>query len=64
MQAYLWPRLTAETAGARDRRYNLGHPENILVVAAGGAGMAETWILFPHLAWAITTPVERVTLPA
>lgn len=64
MQEYLWPRLTAETGGARDRRYNLGHPENILIVAAGGAGMAETWILFPHLAWAVTRPIERVTLPS
>jgi hypothetical protein len=62
MQEYLWPRLTAPTAGPRDRHVNLGHPENILIVAAGGAGMAETWILFPHLAWAITRPVERVTL--
>ncbi|MBM3659467.1 MAG: hypothetical protein FJW95_08165 [Actinobacteria bacterium] len=59
MQAYLWPRLTAATAGFHDRRVNLGHPENILIVAAGGAGMAETWVLFPHLAWAVTRVVER-----
>jgi hypothetical protein len=26
-------------------------------VAAGGPGMAESWIVFPHLAWAITEPV-------
>lgn len=62
MQEYLWPRLTADTTGFHDRRVNLGHPEKILVVAAGGAGMAETWILMPHLAWAITRPVERSTL--
>ena len=61
MHAYLWPRLTAETAGFHDRRVNLGQPENILIVAAGGAGMAETWVLFPHLAWAITRPVERTS---
>jgi len=60
MQEYLWPRLDAETAGLHDRRFKLGHPENILLVAAGGAGMAETWILSPHLARAITRPVERV----
>lgn len=59
MQEYLWPRLDAATSGAHDRRFALGGPENILVVAAGGAGMAETWILFPHLAWAITEPVGR-----
>jgi hypothetical protein len=64
MQEHLFPRLVAETAGLHDRRYNLGHPENILIVAAGGAGMAETWILFPHLAWAVTRPIEPVTLPA
>jgi len=64
MQEYLFPRLTAETAGVHDLSYNLGHPENLLIVAAGGAGMAETWILAPHLAWAVTRPVERVTLPA
>ena len=58
MQDYMWPRLTAPTAGAHDRHVNMGHPENVLIVAAGGAGMAETWILFPHLAWAITKPVE------
>jgi hypothetical protein len=62
MQEYLWPRLTAPTAAPRDRWVNLGSPANILIVGAGGAGMAETWILFPHLAWAVTRPVERVTL--
>ena len=62
MQDYLWSRLTAPTAGVHDRWVNLGRAENILIVAAGGAGMAETWILFPHLAWAITEPVERVSL--
>ena len=39
------------TAGA------LGKPEGILIVGAGGPGMSETWVLFPHLAWAITEPV-------
>jgi hypothetical protein len=32
-------------------------PENVLLVAAGGPGMGESWIIFPHLAWAITEPV-------
>jgi hypothetical protein len=27
-------------------------------VAAGGAGMGETWIFVPHLAWAITRRIE------
>ena len=58
MQAYLWPRLTAEATGPEDRRVNIGRPEGILVVAAGGPGMGETWILLPHLAWAITEPIQ------
>ena len=35
----------------------IGKPEGILIVGAGGPGMSETWVLFPHLAWAITEPV-------
>jgi len=38
-------------------RVKLGHPEGLLLVGAGGPGMAETWVMFPHLAWAITEPV-------
>jgi len=55
-RSYLWPKLTAER-GPGDARVGLGKPEGILLVAAGGPGMLETWILFPHLAWAITEPV-------
>jgi hypothetical protein len=58
MQEYLWPRLIEPTRGARDRLVNIGRPEGILIVAAGGPGMGETWLLMPHLAWAITRPVE------
>ncbi|MEI8000920.1 MAG: hypothetical protein WCI50_06175 [Actinomycetes bacterium] len=58
LQAYLFPRLSAEAIGPRDRHVNVSRPENILVVQAGGAGMSETWILFPHLAHAITRLVE------
>ena len=35
----------------------LGSPAGLLVVAAGGPGMPETWIMFPHLGRAITEPV-------
>lgn len=62
VQEYLFPRLAAPTAGPRDRQFNVSGPEHVLVVAAGGAGMAETWILFPHLAWAITRPVAPASL--
>jgi len=30
----------------------------ILIVAAGGQGTATSWMLHPHLAWAITKPIE------
>ena len=55
-RAYLWPKVKAEQ-GPGEGRVGLGKPEGILLVAAGGPGMSETWILFPHLAWAITEPV-------
>jgi hypothetical protein len=60
-RAYLWSRLQ-EPAKPGEGRVGLGKPEGLLLVAAGGPGMAETWILFPHLAWAITEPVIPPTL--
>jgi hypothetical protein len=55
-RAYLWERATDPTeTGAR--RVKIGRPEGLLLVAAGGAGMPETWLLLPHLALAITEPV-------
>jgi len=58
MQEYLWPKLYAETSGPTDRRVNVAKPEGILLVAAGGPGMGETWMLMPHLAHAITREIE------
>ncbi len=49
-RAYLFPRLKAG-----ERPVRIGRPDGILIVAAGGPGMSETWVLFPHLAWAITS---------
>jgi hypothetical protein len=57
-RAYLWPKLTAPPKPG-EGRVKLGTPEGLLLVAAGGPGMAETWVMFPHLAWAITEPVVR-----
>ncbi|MCB0996232.1 MAG: hypothetical protein KDB21_14140 [Acidimicrobiales bacterium] len=57
LQQTLWPLLTAEATGPTDRKVNIGHPEGILVVQAGGPGMGETWILLPHLAHAITEAI-------
>ena len=51
-RAYLFPLLKAG-----ERPVRIGKPEGILIVGAGGPGMSETWVLFPHLAWAITEPV-------
>ena len=39
----------------------IGRPEGILIVAAGGPGHVGDWVLFPHLAWAITEPVVPET---
>jgi hypothetical protein len=58
MQEYLWPRLNAPATGPTDRLVNIGRPDGILIVAAGGPGMGETWLLMPHLAWAITEPIQ------
>ncbi|MEX1007211.1 MAG: hypothetical protein WD271_05135 [Acidimicrobiia bacterium] len=64
-RAYLWPKVKAEQ-GPGEGRVGLGKPEGILLVAAGGPGMSESWILFPHLAWAITEPVvpDVTSVPA
>jgi hypothetical protein len=52
----MWPLLMAPQAEG-EGRIALAKPEGLLLVAAGGPGMAESWIVFPHLAWAITEPV-------
>ena len=56
IRSYVWPKVTAEP-GPGERRVKIGKPEGLLLVAAGGPGMAQCWILYPHLAWAITEPV-------
>lgn len=56
VRAALWPLLTAPQQPG-EGNVKLAKPEGLLLVAAGGPGMAESWILFPHLAWAITEPV-------
>ena len=56
MRGYLWPKI--QETGAGERPIMLGQPEGMLITAAGGPGMAETWLLIPHLAWAITEPIS------
>jgi hypothetical protein len=53
IRGYLWPRFHD---GER-KLVGLGRPEGLLIVAAGGDGMGESWLLFPHLAWAITEKI-------
>ena len=56
MRDYLFPRFT-EDPGPGGRLVGIGKKEGILITAAGGDGMAQTWVLLPHLAIAITEPV-------
>lgn len=57
LRAYVWPRLMAPTTSEHDRSVNIGRPDGLLIVAAGGPGMAETWLLVPHLALAVTVRI-------
>jgi hypothetical protein len=57
VQEYLWPMLSAPTAGPYDLEVGLAAPENILVVAAGGPGIAASCLLLPHLANPISEEV-------
>lgn len=64
VRSALWPLLSAPRRDA-EGTVKLAKPEGVLLVAAGGPGMAESWIIFPHLAWAITEPVvPDVVAPA
>ena len=54
IRGYLWPRLFVDGGPGM----GLGKPEGLLLVAAGGDGMASSWLLFPHLAWAITESIR------
>jgi len=46
----LFERMTAPTAGKHDSTLVLASPANVLVVAAGGPGLAQSWLITPHLA--------------
>ena len=47
---WLFERMTKPTVGKYDSKVVLADPANILIVAAGGPGMAQSQILMPHLA--------------
>jgi hypothetical protein len=50
MQDYLWPPMVADDTSKTDKKLNLAAPANILIVAAGGPGLAQSWLFQPHLA--------------
>jgi len=46
----LFERMTKPTAGKYDKQVILAAPDNILIVAAGGPGIAQSQLIMPHLA--------------
>ena len=56
IRAYIWPRLQAPFADY-ERPVLIGSPDGVVVVAAGGPGMPETHVFFPHNAYVMTEPV-------
>jgi hypothetical protein len=62
MQNYLWPMMTADTVGKYDNKLHLADPANIMIVAAGGPGIAQSWLLVPHLAVPTHEPVRSPDL--
>jgi hypothetical protein len=59
LQESLWPRLAAPGTGRHDHPVTAAGPENVLLVAAGGPGIACSWILLPHLSNPISELVTR-----
>jgi hypothetical protein len=57
-QETLWPLLTAESTAKYDNKLNLASPANIYVVAAGGPGLAQSWLFAPHLSCPTTELVH------
>ena len=60
MRDSLWERMTKPTVRKYDTQVILASPDNVLVVAAGGPGIAQTQLIMPHLA---APTFERVVLP-
>lgn len=58
IQEFLWRQFTAPATGKSDLRLELAAPENVLVVAAGGPGIAVSYILSPHLSNPISERVQ------
>ena len=56
IQEYLWPLLAAKTKDTYDVQVAVAAPENVLIVAAGGPGIAASWVLLPH----ISNPISEL----
>ena len=50
VQEHLWARMTQPTVAKYDAMVTLASPANVVVVAAGGPGLAQSWLITPHLA--------------
>lgn len=57
---HLFERMTAPTAGKHDTTLVLASSANVLIVVAGGPGLAQSWVIAPHLA---APTHERVVVP-
>ena len=60
LRAYVWPRLQPPFTDS-ERPVHIGAPDGVVVVAAGGPGMPESHVFFPHNAYVLT---ELVTGPS
>lgn len=58
MQEYLLQRLLRPATSARDLPIAYSRPEQLVFVAAGGVGMAETYALMPHHSAPITEVIS------
>jgi hypothetical protein len=63
IRANVHPRITALDAPGRPVKFPDTEPERLLLVAAGGAGMGESWVFIPHLSRALTEPIRSATTP-
>jgi hypothetical protein len=71
IRAFLYPLLTAPHTRGEGQGFHvfggptessfsgLASPDNIVIVAAGGSQPPLTWVLYPHFATALSTPVTR-----
>ena len=55
----LWSLLTVPTTGPYDRHVDVTGSENVMLVAAGGPGIAQSWLLRPHLSAPTHERIER-----